>query len=91
MAQRPSAAAGIPEWLSPIVSSIPAQLFGYHLTRHRVEYETPRTIHKVTETINHQVFRRLVERFIYDPLYENFPINQRAFTQHGYGWICRNL
>lgn len=43
--------AGIPEWLSPIVSIIPAQLFGYHLTRHRgYSTEAPRTIHKVTET-----------------------------------------
>lgn len=43
--------AGIPEWLSPIVSIIPAQLFGYHLTRHRgFSTEAPRAIHKVTET-----------------------------------------
>ncbi len=52
MAQAPiPLPAGIPEWLSPIVSIIPAQLFGYHLTRHRgFSTETPRTIHKVTET-----------------------------------------
>jgi glutamine---fructose-6-phosphate transaminase (isomerizing) len=43
--------SGIPEWLSPIVSIIPAQLFCYHLTRHRgYNTEAPRTLHKVTET-----------------------------------------
>ncbi len=41
----------IPEWLSPIVAIIPAQLFCYHLTRHKgFSTETPRSIHKVTET-----------------------------------------
>ncbi len=52
MAQAPiPLPAGIPEWLSPIVSIIPAQLFGYHLTRHRgYSTEAPRTIHKVTAT-----------------------------------------
>ena len=41
----------IPEWLSPLVSIIPAQLFAYHLTvakGHNVDQ--PRTISKVTET-----------------------------------------
>jgi glutamine---fructose-6-phosphate transaminase (isomerizing) len=43
--------AGIPEWLSPIIAIIPAQLFCYHLTRARgFDTEAPRTIHKVTET-----------------------------------------
>jgi glutamine---fructose-6-phosphate transaminase (isomerizing) len=43
--------AGIPEWLSPIVAILPAQLFGYHLTRHKgFDTEAPRSIHKVTET-----------------------------------------
>lgn len=43
--------AGIPEWLMPIVSIIPAQLFAYHLTRAKgFDTETPRTIRKVTET-----------------------------------------
>ena len=43
--------AGIPEWLSPIVGIIPAQLFAYHLTRTRgFNTESPRTITKVTET-----------------------------------------
>ena len=52
MAQAPiPLPAGIPEWLSPIVSIIPGQLFSYHLTRHRgLSTEAPRTIHKVTET-----------------------------------------
>jgi glucosamine--fructose-6-phosphate aminotransferase (isomerizing) len=43
--------AGIPEWLSPIIAIIPAQLFCYHLTRTRgFDTEAPRTIRKVTET-----------------------------------------
>jgi glutamine---fructose-6-phosphate transaminase (isomerizing) len=43
--------AGIPEWLSPIVSIIPAQLFVYHLTHEkRFDTEAPRSIRKVTET-----------------------------------------
>jgi glucosamine--fructose-6-phosphate aminotransferase (isomerizing) len=42
---------GIPEWLTPIISIIPAQLFAYHLTRVKgINPETPRTIRKVTET-----------------------------------------
>ncbi len=42
---------GIPEWLSPIVSIVAGQLFAYHLTRAKgFDTETPRTIHKVTET-----------------------------------------
>ncbi len=43
--------ADIPEWTSPIVAIIPAQLFVYHLTRAKgYDTEKPRTIHKVTET-----------------------------------------
>lgn len=43
--------AGIPEWLSPIISIIPAQLFCYHLTNHKgLNAEKPRNIQKVTET-----------------------------------------
>ena len=43
--------AGIPEWLTPIVSIIPAQLFAGHLTRAKgYDPEKPRTIGKVTET-----------------------------------------
>jgi glucosamine--fructose-6-phosphate aminotransferase (isomerizing) len=43
--------ASIPEWLTPLVSILPAQLFCYHLTRERgYDTESPRTISKVTET-----------------------------------------
>ncbi len=43
--------AGVPEWLSPIVSILPAQLFAYHLARARgLDTEAPRTISKVTLT-----------------------------------------
>jgi len=42
---------GIPEWLSPLIAIIPAQLFCYHLTRLRgFDTEAPRSICKVTET-----------------------------------------
>jgi glucosamine--fructose-6-phosphate aminotransferase (isomerizing) len=42
---------GIPEWLSPILTIIPAQLFSYHLTRAKgLDTEKPRTIGKITET-----------------------------------------
>lgn len=40
-----------PEWLSPLVSILPAQLFAYHLTRAKgYNTERPRSIRKVTET-----------------------------------------
>jgi len=43
--------AGIPEWLSPIVAIIPAQLFAYHLASIKgYDPDNPRIIHKVTET-----------------------------------------
>jgi glucosamine--fructose-6-phosphate aminotransferase (isomerizing) len=43
--------AGIPEWLTPIVSIVPAQLFAGHLTRAKgYDTEKPRSIGKVTET-----------------------------------------
>ena len=43
--------ADVPEWLTPIVDIIPAQLFAYHLTAVKgYNTEKPRTIHKVTET-----------------------------------------
>jgi glutamine---fructose-6-phosphate transaminase (isomerizing) len=43
--------AGIPEWLTPLVSIVPAQLFACHLTRAKgYDTETPRTITKITET-----------------------------------------
>jgi len=41
----------MPEWLSPLVAIVPAQLFAYHLTLARgLDPNQPRTIHKVTET-----------------------------------------
>jgi glutamine---fructose-6-phosphate transaminase (isomerizing) len=41
----------MPEWLTPIISIIPAQLFAYHLTRTKgLNPDKPRTIGKVTET-----------------------------------------
>ncbi|MFN8411854.1 MAG: SIS domain-containing protein [Anaerolineales bacterium] len=40
-----------PEWLSPLVSILPAQLFAYHLTQAKgYNTEQPRSIRKVTET-----------------------------------------
>lgn len=52
LAQTPlSISEGIPEWLSPLISIVPAQLFAYHLTRARgLDPDQPRTIHKITET-----------------------------------------
>jgi glucosamine--fructose-6-phosphate aminotransferase (isomerizing) len=42
---------GIPEWLTPLVSIVPAQLLTCHLTAAKgFNTEAPRTIHKVTET-----------------------------------------
>ena len=41
----------VPEWLTPLISIIPAQLFAYHLTLAKgYNPEEPRTIQKVTET-----------------------------------------
>ena len=43
--------AGIPEWLSPVVSIVPAQIFAYYLTRAKaLDTESPRGLKKVTET-----------------------------------------
>lgn len=43
--------ADVPEWLSPLVGILPAQLFAHHLTRAKgYDTESPRSIHKVTET-----------------------------------------
>jgi glucosamine--fructose-6-phosphate aminotransferase (isomerizing) len=52
IAQSPLALpAGMPEWLSPLVAIIPAQLFAFHLTGIKgYDTEKPRQIHKVTET-----------------------------------------
>ncbi len=42
---------GVPEWLRPIVSIVPAQLFAYHLTRAKgLDPERPRNLQKVTLT-----------------------------------------
>jgi glutamine---fructose-6-phosphate transaminase (isomerizing) len=42
----------VPEWLSPLVAIIPAQLFAYHLARARgLDTEAPRNISKVTLTL----------------------------------------
>ncbi len=42
---------GIPEWLSPIVCIVPAQLFAYYLARVKgYNCEIPRGIHKITQT-----------------------------------------
>jgi len=43
--------AGVPEWLRPIVSIVPAQLFAYHLTVAKgLDPEAPRGLSKVTRT-----------------------------------------
>jgi glucosamine--fructose-6-phosphate aminotransferase (isomerizing) len=42
---------GVPEWLRPIVSIVPGQLFAYHLTRARgLDPDAPRYLAKVTRT-----------------------------------------
>jgi glucosamine--fructose-6-phosphate aminotransferase (isomerizing) len=42
---------GVPEWLRPVVSIVPAQLYAYHLTRARgIDPEAPRALRKVTLT-----------------------------------------
>ncbi|MFN8382621.1 MAG: SIS domain-containing protein [Anaerolineales bacterium] len=41
----------VPEWLSPLICILPAQMFAYHLTRAKgYNTERPRSIRKVTET-----------------------------------------
>ena len=52
MAQAPfKIPAEVPEWLSPLVAIVPAQLFSYHLTLAKgYDADKPRTIRKVTET-----------------------------------------
>jgi len=43
--------AATPEWLTPLIGIIPAQLFAYHLTIAKgFDAEKPRSIHKVTST-----------------------------------------
>ena len=42
---------GVPEWLEPIVSIVPAQLYAYHLTKAKgLDPEVPRNLTKVTLT-----------------------------------------
>ena len=42
---------GVPEWLRPIVSIVPAQLYAYHLTKAKgLDPEVPRNLSKVTLT-----------------------------------------
>lgn len=44
--------ADVPEWLSPLIEILPAQLYAYHLTVARgLDPERPRTITKVTRTV----------------------------------------
>ncbi len=44
--------ATVPEWLRPIVSIVPAQLFAYHATLARgLDPDAPRYISKVTRTV----------------------------------------
>jgi len=44
--------AGVPEWLTPLVAIVPAQLYSYHLTRAcGYDTEAPRYLRKVTETL----------------------------------------
>ena len=44
--------ADVPQWLSPLIEIVPAQLYAYHLTVARgLDPERPRTITKVTRTI----------------------------------------
>jgi glucosamine--fructose-6-phosphate aminotransferase (isomerizing) len=43
--------SGVAEWLRPVVSIVPGQLFAYHLTRARgLDPDAPRYISKVTRT-----------------------------------------
>ena len=52
LAQTPNAIPNdVPEWLTPLVNILPAQLFAYHLTVAKgYNTEQPRSIRKVTET-----------------------------------------
>jgi glucosamine--fructose-6-phosphate aminotransferase (isomerizing) len=44
--------AGVPEWLRPVVSIVPAQLFAYHLALARgLDPDEPRYLSKVTRTV----------------------------------------
>jgi len=44
--------AEVPEWVTPLVAIVGAQLFTYHLTLAKgYDTERPRGLHKVTETL----------------------------------------
>jgi glucosamine--fructose-6-phosphate aminotransferase (isomerizing) len=43
---------GVPEWLSPLTSIVPGQLFAMYLAHARdYDVDRPRGLHKVTETL----------------------------------------
>jgi glucosamine--fructose-6-phosphate aminotransferase (isomerizing) len=43
---------GVPEWLSPLTSIVPGQLFAMHLAHARdYDVDRPRGLHKITETL----------------------------------------
>jgi glutamine---fructose-6-phosphate transaminase (isomerizing) len=51
LARSPIRLPEVPEWISPIISIIPAQLFSYHLTLEKgYNPDAPRGLKKVTET-----------------------------------------
>jgi glutamine---fructose-6-phosphate transaminase (isomerizing) len=51
LAQVPIPIPELPEWLTPLVSIVPAQLLAYHLTvAKKYDTDKPRSIRKVTET-----------------------------------------
>jgi glutamine---fructose-6-phosphate transaminase (isomerizing) len=51
LARSPMQVPEMPEWVSPLVCIVPAQLFSYHLTRAKgYDPEAPRGLRKVTET-----------------------------------------
>ncbi len=51
LAQCPVRIPQAPEWVTPLLGILPAQLFSYHLTRHKgYNTEAPRGLNKVTET-----------------------------------------
>lgn len=52
LADAPIAIPTVPEWLSPVVAAVAAQLFSYHLAKAKgLDPDAPRTIQKVTKTI----------------------------------------
>jgi glucosamine--fructose-6-phosphate aminotransferase (isomerizing) len=51
LARTPLRLPAVPEWLSPLVSIVPGQLFSYYLTRAKgLDTEAPRGLYKVTQT-----------------------------------------